>query len=235
MKYVGSKNKHAKEILPIILKDRKDNQFYVEPFVGGFNLIDKVQGKRIANDKHPYLIALYKALQNGWTPPDFVSEEEYKRVKANLDENPALSGFVGFGCSFSGKWFGGYARGNQNNGSPRNYCMESKKNILKQVDKIKGIEIYNLEYDKVPIPENSIVYCDPPYKGTVKYSGVDSFDYDKFWEWCLALVNSGHTVFVSEYTAPEGWVSVWEKQVHNTLDLNTGSKTGVERLFTYNK
>lgn len=35
MKYVGSKNRHAKEILPIILKDRKPDQWYVEPFVGG--------------------------------------------------------------------------------------------------------------------------------------------------------------------------------------------------------
>lgn len=35
MKYMGSKNRIAKEILPIILRDRKPNQWYVEPFVGG--------------------------------------------------------------------------------------------------------------------------------------------------------------------------------------------------------
>ena len=35
MKYMGSKARIANEILPIILKDRKDGQFYVEPFVGG--------------------------------------------------------------------------------------------------------------------------------------------------------------------------------------------------------
>ena len=27
-----------------------------------------------------------------------------------MDENPALTGFVGFGCSFGGKWWGGYAK-----------------------------------------------------------------------------------------------------------------------------
>ena len=45
MKYMGSKNRIAKHILPIILKDRKENQYYVEPFVGGANMIDKVQGQ----------------------------------------------------------------------------------------------------------------------------------------------------------------------------------------------
>lgn len=35
MKYLGSKARIAKEILPIILKDRKVGQYYVEPFVGG--------------------------------------------------------------------------------------------------------------------------------------------------------------------------------------------------------
>lgn len=38
---MGSKRRIAKDILPIILENRKENQFYVEPFVGGCNLIDK--------------------------------------------------------------------------------------------------------------------------------------------------------------------------------------------------
>lgn len=35
MKYMGSKARHAKELLPIILANRKQGQWYVEPFVGG--------------------------------------------------------------------------------------------------------------------------------------------------------------------------------------------------------
>ena len=60
MKYMGSKNRIANEILPIILKDRTENQWYVEPFCGGCNLIDKVDGNRIANDKNKYIIAMWK-------------------------------------------------------------------------------------------------------------------------------------------------------------------------------
>jgi DNA adenine methylase len=41
MKYMGSKNRIAKYILPIMLKER-GQRIWVEPFVGGANMIDKV-------------------------------------------------------------------------------------------------------------------------------------------------------------------------------------------------
>ena len=63
MKYMGSKNRIAKYLLPIILKDRKDGQWYVEPFVGGANMIDKVDGNRIGADKNEFLIEMWKGLQ----------------------------------------------------------------------------------------------------------------------------------------------------------------------------
>lgn len=67
MKYMGSKRRIVKEILPIILKDRKPDQYYVEPFVGGGNVIEKVTGNRIAGDNNRYLIALFKKMQEGAT------------------------------------------------------------------------------------------------------------------------------------------------------------------------
>lgn len=157
MKYMGSKNRHAKDILPIIVAARKAYQYYVEPFVGGFNMIDKVSGPRIANDSHKYLIALFKKLQEGWVPPDWVSEEEYLTIRIDKDKYPDhVVGFAGFCCSYSGKWFGGYARGNDAKGYPRNYCLESKKNLLKQVPKIQGIDIRCGSYLDLKIPANSL-------------------------------------------------------------------------------
>lgn len=58
MKYMGSKNKISKELLPLIIKNRIPNQWYVEPFVGGCNMIDKVDGNRIGNDSNIYLIEM---------------------------------------------------------------------------------------------------------------------------------------------------------------------------------
>ena len=228
MKYMGSKNRHAKELLPIILKDRKPDQWYVEPFVGGFNMIDKVTGNRIGNDSNMYLVELFRAIQRDWEPPSNVSEEEYNEIKEDQYSHPPyMVGFVGFGCSYSGKWFGGYARGNTANGTPRNYALESKKNILKQ--NVKGIIIQNKNYLDLEIPENSIIYCDPPYADTTKYK--DDFDHAVFWDWVRKKHAEGHSVFVSEYTAPPDFKCVWEKSVNNTLDKDTGSKRGVERLF----
>ena len=232
MKYMGSKNRHAKYIIPIVTRNRKSHQWYVEPFVGGFNLIDKITGNRLANDSNEYLIALFRAIQAGWTPPDFVSEQEYSDIKNNNADYPNyLVGFVGFGCSYAGKWFGGYARGVDTKGKDRNYTLESKKNILKQYNGIQGICIENKSYLDIVIPTNSIIYCDPPYLNTTNYK--DKFDHTIFWEWVRQQTYSGHRVFVSEYTAPQDFVCVWEKEVNNTLVKNTGSKSGIERLFVH--
>jgi len=230
MKYMGSKARHAKEILPIILKDRKPGQWYVEPFVGGANMIDKVDDNRIGNDSHPQLIAMWKAVANGWLPPQNISFEEYKEAQKEKTID-ALTGFIGFGCSYSGKWFGGYARGNNKNGTPRNYTEESARNINKQANNLKDVDFRCGSYFDLEIPPNSIIYCDPPYQGTTNYA-TGYFDHESFWNWCNQKVIEGHIVFVSEYSAPDDWECVWSKQVNNTLEKNTGSKQGTEKLFT---
>jgi DNA adenine methylase len=233
MKYVGSKNRHARHILPLILSGRLEGQWYVEPFVGGFNCIDKVSGRRIGSDSNKFLIALFRAVVAGWTPPDSVDYNEYVAIRDNKNDFPAhLVGFVGFGCSYSGKWFGGYARGNDTKGVPRNYCSESKRNILSQVDSIKGVDIREGDYFTLEIPDNSIIYCDPPYKNTTSpYSG-DSIDYEEFWDWVRLQKLRGHRIYVSEYEAPEDFTKIWSREVNNTLNQDTGEKKGLEGLFT---
>ena len=213
-----------------IFKDRKENQYYVEPFVGGANMIDKVDGNRIGADSNEYNICLFKGIQEGFIPPNFISEDEYKKAQANRDITP-LTAFIGYGCSYAGKWFGGYARGNDVKGSPRNYCLESKNNILKQARGLKGIEFKHSSYDELEIPSNSIVYCDPPYEGTTKYK--DTFDYTKFWEWCREKSKEGHQVFISEYNAPTDFECIWEMKVNSSLTKDTGSKKATEKLFKY--
>lgn len=61
MKYMGSKARVAKHILPIILKDRKPDQPYVEPMVGGANSIDKVDGIRIGGELNEYIAEMWIA------------------------------------------------------------------------------------------------------------------------------------------------------------------------------
>ena len=231
MKFMGSKARYAKEILPIILKDRVPNQWYVEPFVGGGNIIDKAIGPRIGGDVNQYIIAMFKAVQSGWIPPDSISELEYNDIKTRPKQySQYLVGFVAIGCSYSGKWWGGYARGNTSDGRPRNYCLESKNNLLAQCNGLIDIDFRHSSYDQLFIPSNSIIYCDPPYRGTTGYK--IKFNHDTFWSWCDDKISEGHKIFVSEYIAPPHWKCVWSKEVFNSLTKNTGSKRGIEKLFT---
>lgn len=226
MQYMGSKARFAKEILPIILQDRTDGQWYVEPFCGGANVIDKVTGNRIANDFHPHLICLLQAVSNGWVPPSDVSEEEYKEAKSAKSIDP-LTAFIGFGCSFGTKWFGGYAR----NKMGTNYAKMNAVNLLKQAPGLRGIDFRCGSYCDLDIPENSIIYCDPPYEGTTKYS-TSGIDYKAFWRWCRDMASAGHKVYVSEYNAPDDFQCVWEKKTHANFDSGRdGGSERTERLF----
>ena len=231
MKYQGSKNRHAKDLLSVILHNRKPNQYYVEPFCGGCNMIDKVEGNRIANDSHKFLIDLFESvIYKNVNLPDSITDEEYNNIKNNKSNFPSyLVGFVGFGCSYSGKWFGGYARSIK--GKVRNYCDESKRNILKQSPYLKGVIFENKSYLDLDIPKDSIVYCDPPYENTTGYKS--KFNHIEFWDW-VRNISKKHQVFISEYNAPSDFICLWEKSVNNTLEKDTGKKKGFERLFTFN-
>lgn len=233
MKYMGSKARYAKDILPIILKGRTENQWYVEPFVGSGNLIAEVSGQRLGSDVNKFLISLHMAIQEGFVPPDKVTEQDYAHFKQLIldcpDEDRPMAAFVGFACSYASKWFGGYARGRNSKGGDRNYALEGKNNCMAYKPKLDGVVFGCCSYDALDIPPNSIIYCDPPYANTTKYK--DAFNHVNFWKWCDAMIYKGHSVFVSEYNAPEYWNCVWSKEVFSSLDKNTGGKRGVEKLF----
>lgn len=57
-----------------------------------------------------------------------------------------------------------------------------------------------LDYQAVPIPENSVIYCDIPYKGTSGYNLKEKFDHERFYDWCAKQTQP---VFISSYDMPE--------------------------------
>lgn len=230
MKYMGSKARHAKEILQCVLKNRKPDQYYVEPFVGGANIIDKVQNPRIGNDINRYLIALLYQLQHGWLPPQYISEEEYNEMKHNQAYcSDAMLGYVGFQLSFGALWFSSYRKDSE---GKRDYSYEAFCNIKKQAPNLKGIQLFCGDYRKFLIPKNSIIYCDPPYDSVATYNNKE-FNHNEFWEWCRQKINEGHQVFVSEYEAPEDFINLWKKSACSGLGKNTGSKIAFEKLFIH--
>ena len=240
MKYMGSKARFSKEILPIILKDRTADQWYVEPFAGGCNLICEVDGNRLANDINYYLMDYFlNATQNNFIPKESYTKDEYKFIQKNKDLKPYETGYVGICCSFGGKWFGRYAGVSETKQGSRNYIAEAFRNLQKQIPKLKGVQFKSGDYRDLKIPNNSIIYCDIPYCGTYSeiegYSSKD-FNHSAFWDWCREKANQGHTVFVSEYNAPADFECVWQKEAKSSLSANGvigGNKLSVEKLFKF--
>lgn len=229
MKFVGSKARIAKHILPIVLEGRQGR--YVEPFAGGMNSICEVSGNRLANDSNEALIAMWVKLLEGWQPSEF-TREEYGDIRRNKESYPLhIVGWVGYNCSYCGKWFGGYAgKTNTATGTVVDYQAEAIRNVAKQVPKLAGCEFSALDYKNLEIYPEDVVYCDPPYEGTTGY-GCE-FNHQEFWEWCRSLKAK---VFVSEYAAPDDFRCVWSREVKSSLSANGksgGSKKSVEKLFT---
>lgn len=234
MKYMGSKNRIKKHILPIIQKSIDENgiKLYIEPFVGGCNIIDGIRSdKKYGIDLNEYLISMWNALKSGWNPPKYISKEQYLHIKEYKELYPAeLVSIVGFCSTYNAKWFGGYAGiANTKNGAKRDYYTESVKNITKQIDKIKDVEFICKSYIEINDISDAVFYCDPPYKNTTSYK--DEFDHDEFYNWCRKT-SLNNIVFVSEYEMPEDFVCIWKKEMTTTLDKSS-RKSAVEKLFIH--
>lgn len=234
MQYMGGKTRIAKKILPLILADRKDGQYFVEPFCGGCNVTDKVLGNRIANDSNEYLIAMFRGLVSGEKYPEQISRELYNDVKTCFRSGSdkydlGLMGWVGFMASYRGKFFSGYSGASmRSNGRYGDRISEAVGAIMRQIPKLQGVEFRSGDYRNLRIPDESIIYCDPPYMGTAGYSG--GINHDEFWQWCRERVYDGHKVYISEYQAPDDFITIWEKTIQNCF---SPGKKATERLFIY--
>lgn len=238
MKYMGSKARISKEILPLILSERRIDQCYVEPFVGGGNMIGKVNGWRIGADSNEYCISALRFIRDSDLPKNNkeFTEEHYNkaafavRSKSSLPFGVGLTGYALICFSFGAKWLGGWSRGKNSKGQARDYVAEQYRANIKQKPLLQSVDLICSDYMNLEIPTESIIYCDPPYQGTTKYK--DKFDHDCFWQWCRDKAIEGHRVFISEYSAPKDFVCIWEKEIQSGLNVNS-TKKGIEKLFVW--
>jgi len=231
LRYFGGKERISKSLSLFLNEQLQENQCFVDLFCGSCNVISKIDNNRmrIANDKHKYLIAMWQSLQKGYELPQNLSKEQYLHIKDHLDDDPALSGFVGFGCSFGGKWFGGYA-----NTPGRNYCSNAYNSTMKKFSKLQDVQFYNNDYSNFILPDNSLIYCDIPYKNTTQYctKEVGIFDHDKFYDW-VGRNSSRYDIFISEYSGnvPLGYEIVWSVGSKQDMHNKTGKKAKTEEVL----
>lgn len=240
---MGSKSRIAKDIVPIIQGyiDRNHITTYIEPFVGGANVIDKIKcERRIGTDKNKYLIALLKRVAEGKELLESVSREFYSDVRSKYETGVYedwVVGNVGFIASYNGRWFdGGFAPAGyeqtKNGQRYRDYYQESKRNILAQSNDIANVEFGVKDYTEYE-PAGCLIYCDPPYQGTKQYKNAMKFDYELFWntvrEWSI-----NNIVIISELSAPDDFKCIWEKSVSRTMKSTDNTMRALEKMFIYN-
>lgn len=244
MRYMGSKSRIAKHIVPIIQSyiDSNETDKYYEPFVGGANIIDKISSEhKCASDLNPYLIALLQHAQNGGEFYESVPKVLYDKAR-NAVYSGDTSGFddwqignIGFLSSYNGRWFdGGYAKPvyekTKNGTRYRDYYREGKDNLIKQAPLLKGVVFKCLDY-KDAHPHGYVVYCDPPYINSKEYANATTFNYDEFWdkmrEW-----SQDNIVLVSEQSAPDDWKAIWSQSVSRSIKTTDKSRA-TEKLYIY--
>jgi DNA adenine methylase len=225
MRYLGGKAKIAKQIVNFLETVKKPNQVFIEPFLGGCNILPLMGGERYGFDINKDVILLYQALQNGWVPPQHITEDEYINLKEST-ESSALRGFVGICCSYSGKWFGGYARDN----TKRNYALNGHNSALKLAPQIKNAIFDYASYERIKGIKNSLIYCDPPYENTTRYT--NAFDHTNFWEW-VRNTSKDNDVYVSEYSAPDDFECVWslERNIEMKSSCIKTKTKRIEKIF----
>lgn len=263
MVYMGSKSRIAKHIVPIIqsyIDKNPTNTVYIEPFVGGANVIDKIKcSSRKGCDLNKYVIALFRHLQNGGELYESVSRELYNEAREDWKNQGGKFekwelGNIGFLASYNGRFFdGGYAPSGYEKSSNglkwRDYYQENKRNILKQISNkdFNKIDFLNLDYRETTSPDllcsinkDIVMYCDPPYYNTKKYNISKNFDYDKFWGSLIALNEAmkNVTIFVSEQTIPDKYKDkfecAWQQEIRRTIKA-VETKRATEKLFLCKK
>lgn len=243
MVYQGSKNRISKYLKPIIESYLKNGMNYVEPFVGGANMIDKIEwNHKYGFDNNRYIIALHKELQKREleylpdgrehfeTIRNIYKEQKLGIVHKNIDD--ALIGYYGIFFSFNGKFFEGgycaYEAGGRNrtrekvNNANKQRLNPQYQNIIFETKDFKDLEI-----------KNSVIYLDPPYLGTLQYQRK-KFNHNELWEKCKEWSKHNNIILLSELTCPsDEWKEIWNIEINHLINYKKNNKKVVERLFIY--
>ena len=85
-----------------------------------------------------------------------------------------------------------------------------------------------LDYAKVEIPDDSVIYCDIPYENTNVYNKAEGFDYERFYDWCE---HQTQPVFISSYQMPEDRFDCIEEFSHRSTLSATANNLATERIY----
>ncbi|PCJ22416.1 MAG: hypothetical protein COA94_09115 [Rickettsiales bacterium] len=224
MRYLGGKSRIASKIVGLINSETPlDSPFY-DVFAGGLSITCAAATTRTgpvyANDRCTPLITMYQRWSTGWRPKKlgYLDYLQLKRKQDPLDPHTALAGF---GMSFAGIWFGSYARDSVNT----SYFDVSVRSLEKGMGPCQDVEFTCKDFSALSPPSESVVYLDPPYKGTASYRYHQGFSTRRLLSWSANLPTPH--VFMSEYESPG---PNWE-EVGSFDTQGSGLSRKQEKLF----
>jgi len=238
MRYLGGKSRLAKDIAQIVNSARPTGARVWEPFMGGGAVsVALAKGGPVdCSDTHDALITMWRAaVEDEWIPdPRIIAEGMYAAYKARQDPTDPYTAFLGYGCSYGGIWFGGFAGwsytrlGTKPYKEWRDYRVQQTNTLINQshILRTSGSRVFQFDFlaeYREDWPPGWPIYCDPPYVDTTGYSAAGEFDHGLFWERVAQYARRGVPVFVSEFADPpslDGVVSecVWSKKRKNQMN-----------------
>jgi len=239
MRYLGGKHRQGPKIAEHIAHAWCGQRDYFEPFCGAmgaaYRVVQAMQRTKDVlptfhlSDGNEALVTMWRAVLQGWEPPDSISEDEYNALREEQDPANPVTAFAGFGSAFGAHWFSTYARG----GDGRDFATQAKMSILRKAKVLKTVErlgIVHRSFETVQ-PEGAIVYLDPPYAGKSNGYPVE-FDYDGFWAYARMLAET-NLVCITEFQAPADFPAVysWGDTVQRHVGDRKGDGTIAEQIF----
>lgn len=234
MRYYGGKSIVGKRIYDFLKQYIENDYIYIEPFCGALGILKHMSShfkKCYANDQSKDLIMLLNQVKLGQFKNPKITRDKWLKYKYS-NKSCAERAFAGYGCSFGGVWFNGYID------DPGNNDM-TYSSLLKLEPLIKNVKFYNKDY--IDFLQNFdfskgkyFIYLDPPYKNT-SCQPWPEFDSQKFWNVVRYLCNQGCLVFVSEFSAPKDFKSIFSFSRKNGLHNVSIGQTLIEKIFVYKK
>ena len=108
---------------------------------------------------------------------------------------------------------------------------------LESLQSLESLRVTPLSYDEIDIPEDAVVYCDPPYhacRGHLYEGTADAFDHCAFYDWCVR-VSKTNPIFISEYSIEDDRFEIVAEKQKMTSMSPVKSFNVTERLYTVKK
>lgn len=108
---------------------------------------------------------------------------------------------------------------------------------LESLESMQSLRVTSLSYDEIDIPDDAVVYCDPPYhacRGHLYEGTADAFDHNAFYDWCVD-VSKTNPIFISEYSIEDDRFEIVAEKQKLTCLSSAKSVNVTERLYTVKK